>query len=450
MGIKDIEKHSTAFVLLKHWVKFWHNWIFYRKVEYINREKVPIHEHLIFTPNHQNALMDALAIEMSFRNQFVFLARSDIFQNRFIAKLLYFFKILPVYRIRDGYDSLKKNQEIFAKTMDIIRNKNGFVIFPEGNHAGFRRLRSLKKGFARIAYQAEEAAGYQLDMKIIPVGINYTHYESYRSDLLVIFGEPVDASDFYEPHKINPAVAYNLIKEKLAEKIKPLMIEIDSPYYDLYHGLRKIYGKQACQWLSLNPKRLYERFQAEKIMIDRLKKYETGHTGAMPVFDKQLKDYLENLEIMHFSHEEMTQKPASIFMLGLKILGLVAGFPLFTYGYLNHFIPYFISLYASRKVKDPQFRSSFKYVFSLVLFPLFYVLQTAIVNLIFPHAWFVISYLISLPPSAAFAWNYAKFFKKTRKQFFFIKHRRRKTERYKNAENLWDEIDNRMHVVFGK
>ena len=450
MGIKNIEKHSHSFALLKHWVKFWHNRIFYRKVEYVNREKVPIDEHLIFTPNHQNALMDALAIEMSFSNQFVFLARSDIFRNKFIAKILYFLKILPVYRIRDGYNSLKKNQEIFAKTMDIIRNKNGFVIFPEGNHAGFRRLRSMKKGFARIAYQAEEAAGYQLNMKIIPVGINYNHYENIRSDLLVIFGKPLDVSEFYEPHKINPAVAYNLIKEKLAGEIKPLMIEIKSSYYDLYFSLIRIFNKQACQRFSLDYKKLYERFQTEKILIEKLELYEKADPDDMPVFDKQLKTYLENLETMHFSHEEMAQKPISIFMLGLKILGEVLGFPFFTYGYLNHFIPYFISLFVAGKVKDPQFRSSFKYVFSLILFPLFYVLQTAIVNLIFPHAWFVLSYLASLPPSAAFAWNYAKFFRKTRKQFFHLNHQNRKTEIYKNTEKLWEEINKRMQIVFGK
>ena len=110
------------------------------------------------------------------KGQPVFLARADIFKNKFIASLLYFLKILPVYRIRDGFSNLKANDEIFRKTIDVIRNKNGLVILPEGDHAGFRRLRQLKKGICRVAFQAEEAMDFNLNIKIIPVGLEYTNY----------------------------------------------------------------------------------------------------------------------------------------------------------------------------------------------------------------------------------------------------------------------------------
>jgi len=448
MGIKNIEKHSAAFNVLKCWVKCWHNFVFYRKVDYINRELVPLQEHLIFTPNHQNALMDSLAIELSFSNQFVFLSRSDIFKNKIIASILYFLKLLPVYRIRDGYESLKKNKQIFDKTMDIIHNKNGFVIFPEGNHVGKRHLRVLKKGFARIAFQAEEAADYQLDIKIIPVGINYNNYENYRSDLLVIFGEPLHVSEFYESHKVNPAVAYNLIKEKLAERIKPLIIEIDSPYYDLYNGLRSVFGKQACVLLSLDPNLQIERFRAEKIMIDLLKRIETTHPETIPAIEAQLNSYLTLLDTMKFSHEEMCRQPLSKSLFGLYVLGLLVGSPLFLYGYINHFIPYYIPIHIANKIKDPQFRSSFKFVLNMVLFPLAYLFQAAIVHLIYPHPWFVLGYLISLPLTAPIAWNYPKLFRKTRKQFHFLKHQNGKTEEFISAEMLWKEIKIKMESIF--
>ncbi|VAW26558.1 hypothetical protein MNBD_BACTEROID07-745, partial [hydrothermal vent metagenome] len=275
MGVENIEKYSFRFSVLKAWMQFWHNKIFYRKVVYVHREKVPLQDHLIFTPNHQNALMDALAIEFSFRNQFVFVARSDIFKKKFIARILYFLKILPVYRIRDGYESLRKNEMVFKKTLDIIRNKNGFVILPEGNHAGFRRLRALKKGFARIAFQAEEASGFLLDIKIIPVGINYSNYENVHSDLLVVFGDAFSVSEFYEAYRTHPAKAYNLIKAKLSERLKPLMIHIDSSFYDAYDFFRKTYRDEACRQMALDSNNLYDRFKVEKDIIARLKRFET-------------------------------------------------------------------------------------------------------------------------------------------------------------------------------
>ena len=35
-----------------------------------------------------------------------------------------------------------------------LKNKNGLVILPEGNHGDKRKLRTLKKGISRIAFEA--------------------------------------------------------------------------------------------------------------------------------------------------------------------------------------------------------------------------------------------------------------------------------------------------------
>ena len=130
MGRNNIEKFSGRYLVLKKLIGFWHNKIYYRKVIVIGRENINPDDHLIYAPNHQNALMDALAVLFTHKCQPVFLARADIFKRRIIASILYFMKILPVYRIRDGFSSLKSNDEIFHKTIDVIKNKNGLVILP--------------------------------------------------------------------------------------------------------------------------------------------------------------------------------------------------------------------------------------------------------------------------------------------------------------------------------
>jgi len=163
--------------LLKAFAGFWHNNIFYRRVIVVGHENINPDHHLIFAPNHQNALMDALAVLFTHKGQPVFLARADIFRRKSIASVLYFLKILPVYRIRDGFSTLKGNDEIFDKTVDVIRHKNGLVILPEGDHAGFRRLRQLKKGICRVAFHADEASGFSMKIKIIPVGLEFTNYQ---------------------------------------------------------------------------------------------------------------------------------------------------------------------------------------------------------------------------------------------------------------------------------
>jgi 1-acyl-sn-glycerol-3-phosphate acyltransferase len=110
--------------------------------------------------------------------------------------------MLPVYRMRDGYETLKLNDEVFLKTVDVIKNKNGLVILPEGNHDGHRRLRQLKKGICRIAFSAEEINDYNLNIRLIPVGLEFSHYYRFRQVLTVVYGKPIEVSEYIETYKV--------------------------------------------------------------------------------------------------------------------------------------------------------------------------------------------------------------------------------------------------------
>jgi 1-acyl-sn-glycerol-3-phosphate acyltransferase len=228
MGKNNIEKYSAGYALLKFFVDFWHNNVFYRKVIVLGRDNINPNDHIIFAPNHQNALMDAMAVLCTLKGQPVFLARADIFKNRFISSILYFMKMLPVFRIRDGFTNLKNNDETFLKTIEVFKNKNGLVILPEGNHLGYRRLRMLKKGICRIAFQAEEATDFKLDIKIIPVGIEFSNYTRFRQVLTVVYGKPIEVSSFNKLYSVAPQKAIIELKNLLSDNMKEIMVHIDS------------------------------------------------------------------------------------------------------------------------------------------------------------------------------------------------------------------------------
>lgn len=449
MGIESIEKFSFRYFLLKLYGKFWHDRIFYKKVAYINRASVPWDQHLIFTPNHQNALMDALAVEMSSSKQFVFVARSDIFKKKFVARLLYFLKILPVYRIRDGYESLKKNEITFNKTLDIIRNKNGFVIMPEGNHAGFRRLRPLRKGFARIAFQAEEATDFSLDIKLIPVGISYSNYESFRSDLLVIFGEPVSVSEFYEDYKESQAVAYNKVKNVLAEKMKPLMIEIESEeYYEVYDQLRILFEKNGAQQLGLNRKKLFDQFKTHKTIIAALEAEEQAESNDFKILTDKAPVFLKNMKTLGLSTTIFEKKAGNPLYFFLKSLLLVIGFPFFLYGLVNNALPYFPTFRITRLFKDHQFHSSFKFGIPFFLIPPLYLLQTLLLLALSGNMLWTGYYLVSLPLSAFIAWKYSRLYLNAQTDFKIFKNRKSKI--FLESKKLYREVMEITDKIFRK
>ena len=93
MAQHNIEKYNIFYALLRWYCNIlFHR--YYKRIEtHGYNENVPKEGSIIFAANHQNALIDALAIISTQRRQLVFLARSDIFENPVSNKILTFFKI---------------------------------------------------------------------------------------------------------------------------------------------------------------------------------------------------------------------------------------------------------------------------------------------------------------------------------------------------------------------
>ncbi|MEA2043234.1 MAG: 1-acyl-sn-glycerol-3-phosphate acyltransferase, partial [Bacteroidota bacterium] len=207
MRLGKVEKKSKFYALLKGYFQFMFDKVFYGKVEYSGMENIPDGKPVLFAPNHQNALMDPLALIFSSNRQIVFLARSDIFKSKIVSRLLFLVKILPVYRIRDGKEKLKLNEIIFDKTVEILEKNRPVAIFPEARHFNKRHLKPLKKGIQRVAFATAEKNNYQLDIKIVPVGIYYSNYWNFKATIQVQYGKPISASKYYELYKEDKAKA---------------------------------------------------------------------------------------------------------------------------------------------------------------------------------------------------------------------------------------------------
>jgi 1-acyl-sn-glycerol-3-phosphate acyltransferase len=436
MGKENIEKYSWGYALLKALVGFWHNNAFYRKVIVMGRDNINPDNHLIFAPNHQNALMDALAVLFTHKGQPVFLARADIFKKKRIAALLYFLKILPVYRIRDGFRSVVGNDAIFDKTIDVLRNKNGLIVLPEGSHEGFRRLRQLKKGICRIAFQADEASDFQLKIKIIPVGLEYSHYTRYRQVLTVVYGKPIEVSEFHDLYKKKPEIALNELRNKLSYEMKRIMVHIGSEEdYEAIDELRNLING-----------RYSDRIRYPKLFRDRMliQKMNQLKDKDLPLYQKicslslQVKQKSKELNT---DYRLLAKKKHPVVWLIAGLLGLLATVPFFIYGNIFNLTFLEIPNLQSRKIKDIQFRSTMKFGFSfalaITLLPLL-----LIISFIFVAWWIVIMFFLSLPLSGLFAWNYYLIFRRIVGGFRIKNYIRNNNQEYMILKKNHDELLN--------
>ena len=371
----NIEKWSLSYYMLKHLVDL--GFHFYFRTTVTGFKNLPKGKTLIFAPNHQNALMDALAILCLKAWQPVYLARADIFKKPTIRKILTYLKMLPIYRIRDGYDSLQQNDEIFNKTIDVLRNKNGLVILPEGNHGDKKRLRPLKKGVARIALQAYEADS-SLDIVIVPVGLDYTNYIKVRSKLLIRFGEPFSIKPFMCIYKDNPAKAYNMLIARLEKGIKAEMIDIqEEKYYSVYKVLIEGFAEELLKKRGI-PYSHANIVDTQQLIIRAINKYREHNDDDFLLLAADALEYrllLERRKIPAGYLPLTSVQKAGVVPFGVLLLATI---PLFIASFVNIFIPVAVSNWVSKKFDDKQFISSVRYVVGLVLALLMFIIQVTL------------------------------------------------------------------------
>ena len=94
----SIYKKTLLYSLAKAYMLFAFR-MFYGKIIIRGKENIPNDSGFIIAPNHRNALMDALvaALITPKGKTTSFLARSDLFHNKLIAKLMRFAKIMPAF-----------------------------------------------------------------------------------------------------------------------------------------------------------------------------------------------------------------------------------------------------------------------------------------------------------------------------------------------------------------
>ncbi|HYW95497.1 MAG TPA: 1-acyl-sn-glycerol-3-phosphate acyltransferase, partial [Bacteroidales bacterium] len=379
---ETIHKFNLTYSLLKSYERFAFK-RFYRHVQVIDKKNIPWDDQYILTPNHQNALMDALAVLNTCGSDPVFMARADIFKKKRQAKILRTLKILPIYRIRDGAGELSRNEEIFNSAEAILSDHVPVCLMPEGNHGDKRQLRPLVKGTMRIALRAQEKFGKKNGVKIVPVGLDYEHYQKFFQDILIIYGQPIEVSEYIESYLENSAKGQNELRERLAEEMKKIMIHIgNTELYDMYQSLRHIYNKRMRNKAGIIGRSHYDRFRADKQMIRILDSTFESDPDILRQLAGKVTTYMEDLKALNIRNWIFERSGFTTKKLIYKRIGLLLTSPLYFYGYLNNWLPYRLPLKKLKSIKDPQFHSSFKFALAMILFPVFYALQTVIVALL--------------------------------------------------------------------
>ncbi|CEP09741.1 hypothetical protein [Parasitella parasitica] len=150
----------------------------------------------------------------------------------------------------DGFVSFKiaphvDQTAVYDEVYNHLNRNECVTIFPEGGSHDRSEMLPLKAGFAIMALSAS-AANPGLDIKIVPVGLNYFHPDRFRSRAVVSFGQPmtIDRADVekYKQGGKNKREAVTKLLDQSDEAFKA--VTVNAPDYDtlmVIQAARRLY-----------------------------------------------------------------------------------------------------------------------------------------------------------------------------------------------------------------
>ncbi len=400
---RKIQDFDGLYAFLRHYVDFSLK-MAYRKIKYVGLDKVPADGAVIYAPNHTNALMDALVILAMDRKQKVFVARADIFRNPKVAKILRFLKIMPIMRIRDGMDEVRKNTEIIHKSVDVLMDKVPFCILPEGRHQAKHSLLPLSKGIFRIAIEAEELMDGRLPLYIVPVGLEYGNFFRFRSTVLVQIGDPINVSEYLRDHaSLTQPEIMNLMKDDLSERMKDVILYIpDDEYYDATLEIcAAVINGQVTAWKKDHPKArrhaLTTRFAANKMTLAQIARLRAEGDP------RQTASLFEKAEAIHAERVRRGISLGSVIMKTpfwsrlLKFILLIVTLPYTIPAGVLTLPVTGLSAFLFSKMKDRAFYNSIRFVVTLVLWPVLLIVYAVVLYCTLPWEWALAASIALVP-----------------------------------------------------
>ncbi|HYG50421.1 MAG TPA: lysophospholipid acyltransferase family protein, partial [Flavobacteriales bacterium] len=207
-------------------------WLFFRNYQVNGLENIPEKGPFIFAANHPATFMDPVIIAATVKQKVHFLSKSTVFKTRFSKWLFARLGMIPVYRKQDDPLQVSKNDQMFAKCYEHLGKGANLLIFPEGISLPERKLKEIKSGAARIALGAEDLNNFELDVKIICIGINYSDNGRFQSNVLINIEKPIRVKEYRERYAKDSFKAVRDLTAGIKEKLGNITVSVEEAESD--------------------------------------------------------------------------------------------------------------------------------------------------------------------------------------------------------------------------
>jgi len=366
---------------------------YFKSIHFHNKSAIPSSGPVILAVNHTSAFMDPILIAVLSKRTFHFLARGEAFNSRFSSAFYSNLNMLPLYRPETSPNDIHKNKFAFQKCFTHLKEGKAIMMFPEGFSESGRKIRPIKSGIARLALGAEEQNDFNLNLKIIAVGLNYSNPHIFRSDVFINIGSPILVSDFKEDFEINEKKAYNALTAAVKQSLEECTVVInDERLYQFISHVEKIYQYR----LDKNQQGL-KKFMLSKEIVEKVEVFSNKSPEKFKEMEVRLSNYIQRLKRLKIKDNRILEgRIKTSFILNSTILTL--GFPVFLCGFILNIIPFSLTSYVIKKIKVREdFIGSLRSIAGMFIFLIFYILTSVMVGIATSWYWGIAFGLILYP-----------------------------------------------------
>jgi len=328
-------------------LKFW-----FTKIHLVHLERVPQEDPVIIAINHPTIFIEPCLMACYQPRSLFFLAKGVLFVRPFI-NVLKSLHLIPLYRQKDGgFDKRKSNVDTFGYCYKKFRENGAILIMPEGSSKQIKHLRPLTKGFAKMAFGAYEK-NPETRLKILPVGVNFSNADKFRSEVSMGFGEPLAIQDYVELYEADPRAATKKLTEDLYAHMKSQVVHVENPEDflladQILHLIENQTPSTASPVVVKDSNKIAKNKKATKIIVDLANAdKEVLKQKSNAYFTQLLENNLSDYALAHADKYQLT-----------TLVLLIFTHPIFLLGWLTNALPYGFGLFCGSKTSDIETRMS--------------------------------------------------------------------------------------------
>lgn len=374
--------------------------VFFRKLHLSGLENVDWEKPVILASNHPTAFIEPCILACWLPKPLHFMVRGDLFLQPVSNWVLRDLNMIPFFRMEDaGIAGVKGNFRSVEEAAAVLRAHHPVLILAEGHTVHEKRLRPLRKGTARIALGTQDQYP-DLDIQLVPVGVNYTYADRFRSEAMIHFGKAIPVRDYVEAYRANAGNGLKELTDAMREGLERHVVIIEEKGDEKWADqLLIIFRNNHPEAFSPQTEYDGERLAAEKRIADTV--------NNLPLSDKErwkgiVEHYMRELKRYDATDRGLTA--GGTFPLG-AFLSLLLGAPLYGLAAIIHFLPLWIAgrIGFGKMVPRYEFKASVALAVGMVLYLIWAILLFVLGAIFLGWLWALAILLLGLGAAGWFA-----------------------------------------------